>query len=114
MAVQRARGVVMCGGCASARVAMADEGGGGLRARADWRAGVAPTHQWQQPWHPVLLVAVAAGLVLQVAHQGVLMAHTRLYARTGYLLTLDLRGRLFTHLQSLSLRHHSRMPVGSA
>lgn len=61
-----------------------------------------------------LILAVAAGAVLQVAHQTILMTHTRVHARTGHLLTRDLRQRLFTHLQSLSLRQHSRMPVGEA
>jgi ABC-type multidrug transport system fused ATPase/permease subunit len=32
----------------------------------------------------------------------------------GHHLTRDLRQRLFAHLQSLSLRHHSRLPVGEA
>jgi ATP-binding cassette subfamily B protein len=91
-----------------------------MKAVVDYALGPVPAPGWLQRISgssngvPVLLVAVVAGIVLQVAHQSVLMTHTRLYARTGYLLTLDLRGRLFTHLQSLSLRHHSGMPVGGA
>ena len=61
-----------------------------------------------------LAFAVLAGILLQMLHQGVLMAHTRVHTETGHLLTRDLRQRLFIHLQSLSLRQHSRMPVGSA
>jgi ATP-binding cassette, subfamily B, bacterial len=61
-----------------------------------------------------LLFAVLAGIVLQAAHQSVLMAHTRVHTGTGHLLTRDLRKRLFVHLQALSLRQHSRLPVGEA
>jgi ATP-binding cassette, subfamily B, bacterial len=59
-----------------------------------------------------LALAVIAGVVMQAAHQAVLMAHTRLYTRTGHLLTRDMRQRLFIHLQELSLRHHAQLPVG--
>lgn len=62
-----------------------------------------------------LLIAIAAiGVAIQFAHQGVLMAHTRLFTLTGHALTRDLRQRLFDHLQGLALRHHSRIPVGEA
>ena len=80
---------------------------GGVPAPA-WMAAAAGGRE------DLLVAAVVAGILLQVAHQGVLMAHTRLYTITGHLLTRDLRGRLFIHLQSLSLRHHSKMPVGEA
>lgn len=59
-----------------------------------------------------LWFAVAGGIVLQAAHQAVLMTHTRIHNATAHLLTRDLRQRLFVHLQALSLRHHSRMPLG--
>jgi ATP-binding cassette subfamily B protein len=62
----------------------------------------------------VLAIAVVASILLQMAHQLVLMAHTRVYTFTGTLLTRDLRQRLFVHLQSLSLRQHSKMPVGES
>jgi ABC-type multidrug transport system fused ATPase/permease subunit len=61
-----------------------------------------------------LALAVAAGVLIQMAHQAVLMAHTRIHTVTGHLLTRDLRQRLFLHLQALSLRHHSKLPVGEA
>jgi ATP-binding cassette, subfamily B, bacterial len=61
-----------------------------------------------------LVFAILAGIIIQVLHQVVLMGHTRVHTRTGHLLTRDLRQRLFLHLQALSLRHHSRMPVGEA
>lgn len=68
---------------------------------------------WNGP-EALLALAVVAGFVVQVLHQLVLMLHTRRYARTGHQLTKDLRERLFTHLQGLNLRHHSRTPVGDS
>jgi ABC-type multidrug transport system fused ATPase/permease subunit len=62
----------------------------------------------------VLLFAVLIGIAFQLGHQLVLMAHTRVHTYTGHLVTRDLRQRLFVHLQSLSLRQHSKMPVGDA
>ncbi len=62
----------------------------------------------------LLVAAVVAGFLIQVAHQAVLMLHTRRYSRTGHLITRDLRERLFIHLQGLSLRHHSRTPIGDS
>lgn len=68
---------------------------------------------WNGP-EALLALTVVAGFVVQVLHQLVLMLHTRRYARTGHQLTKDLRERLFTHLQGLNLRHHSRTPVGDS
>jgi ATP-binding cassette, subfamily B, bacterial len=59
-----------------------------------------------------LVFAVAAGIAVQALHQAVLMVHSRVFARAGHLLTRDLRQRLFTHFQAVTLRHHSQMPVG--
>ncbi|PYR93941.1 MAG: ABC transporter ATP-binding protein [Acidobacteria bacterium] len=62
-----------------------------------------------------LLIAIAViGIMIQFLHQGVLMAHTRLFTETGHMLTRDLRERLFNHLQRLALLHHSRMPIGES
>jgi ATP-binding cassette subfamily B protein len=62
-----------------------------------------------------LLIGLALiGILIQFMHQGVLMAHTRLFTETGHMLTRDLRERLFNHLQRLALLHHSRMPIGEA
>src|SRR4051812_5611857 len=63
--------------------------------------------------HPLSLLAlvVAAGFLLQVAHELVLLFHTRLQSRIGHSMVFDLRSRLFTHLQNLSLAHHA---TGSA
>ena len=62
----------------------------------------------------LLVGIVVLGFVIQMAHQAVLMAHTRVYSVTGHLITRDLRQRLFTHLQGLNLRHHTRTPIGDS
>ncbi len=54
----------------------------------------------------LLLLIVVAGLVLQVANEVVLMVHTQLQVDTGQRIVYDLRERLLSHLQSLTLRHH--------
>ncbi|MCU1383615.1 MAG: transporter related [Acidobacteria bacterium] len=63
--------------------------------------------------HPALLIAaiVMAGLIVQLMHQLVLLVHTRRQAQLGQSMVFDLRSRLFTHLQNLSLAHHA---TGSA
>jgi ATP-binding cassette subfamily B protein/subfamily B ATP-binding cassette protein MsbA len=61
-----------------------------------------------------LLVMVAAGALLQVGHQLVLMLHTRVQARLAQQIVFDLRGRLFEHLQYLSLTNHQQLPTGDA
>ena len=90
-----------------------------MKAVVDHVLGETPPPRWmlamagsdRDGW---LVFAVFAGMIVQLAHQLVLMGHTRVYAVTGHLMTRDLRQGLFMHLQSLSLRHHSRMPVGEA
>ena len=62
----------------------------------------------------LLVSIVVIGLFIQVAHQIVLMLHTRLYSATGHRITRDLQQRLFMHLQSLDLRHHSAAAVGES
>lgn len=62
----------------------------------------------------LLIEVVVAGFVIQVAHQAVLMLHTRRHSMTGHQLTRDIREELFAHLQALSLWHHSRTPVGDS
>jgi ABC-type multidrug transport system fused ATPase/permease subunit len=62
----------------------------------------------------LLIAIVLLGLIVQVAHQLVLMLHTLLYSETGHLITRDIRQRLFTHMQSLALRHHSTTPIGES
>jgi ATP-binding cassette subfamily B protein len=62
----------------------------------------------------LLVTTVLLGLVAQLAHQLVLMLHTRLFAVTGQWMMRDLRERLFAHLQGLALLHHARTPTGDA
>src|SRR5581483_8930817 len=61
-----------------------------------------------------ILAVVAAGLVLQVAHQLVLLFHTRVQSRLAQRLVLNLRSRLFAHLQYLSLAHHQQYSTADA
>ncbi len=93
-----------------------------MKAIVDQALGSAPPSPWLRhlPFvapgdHGALLIAIGiAGILIQFAHQGVLMTHTRLFAVTGHHITRDLRQHLFAHLQGLALRHHSRMPVGES
>jgi ATP-binding cassette subfamily B protein len=62
----------------------------------------------------LLISVVVAGLLVQIAHQAVMMVHSRLSAATGHQMVRDLRERLFAHLQALSLAHHARTPTGDA
>jgi ATP-binding cassette subfamily B protein len=64
-------------------------------------------------WPPVgrIVAVVIAGLVFQVAHQFVLLCHTRRQAQIAQSMVFDLRASLFRHLQNLSLAHHA---TGSA
>jgi ABC-type multidrug transport system fused ATPase/permease subunit len=55
---------------------------------------------------PLLLAIVVTGLVLQVTYEVVLMFHTQVQVDTGQRIVYDLRERLLSHLQGLSLRHH--------
>ena len=66
------------------------------------------------PRERLLVSVVAGGLVVQVAHQAVLMFHTRLTAATGHRMVRDLRERLFAHIQALTLAHHARTPTGDS
>jgi ABC-type multidrug transport system fused ATPase/permease subunit len=61
------------------------------------------------PAHPAGLLGtiVAAGLLLQLGHELALMVHTRVQSRLAQRMVFDLRSRLFTHFQYLSLAHHS-------
>jgi ATP-binding cassette, subfamily B, bacterial len=60
----------------------------------------------------VLATIVVLGLVSQLAHQLVLMLHTRWHVRIGQSMVFTLRGRLFAHLQRVSLAQHERTPKG--
>jgi ABC-type multidrug transport system fused ATPase/permease subunit len=54
----------------------------------------------------LLLLIVAAGLLLQISSEVVLMIHTQLQVDSGQRIVYDLRARLLAHLQALGLRHH--------
>jgi ATP-binding cassette, subfamily B, bacterial len=54
----------------------------------------------------LLVVIVVAGLLLQLASEIVLMAHTQIQVSTAQRIVYDLRLSLLSHLQALSLRHH--------
>ena len=93
-----------------------------MMAIVDQALGSAPPSPWVLALPGVsagdrdtlLIGIVVLGFGIQMAHQAVLMAHTRVYSVTGHLITRDLRTRLFSHLQSLNLRHHSRTPIGDS
>jgi ATP-binding cassette, subfamily B, bacterial len=92
-----------------------------LKAVIDFVVGHDPLPVWLRP----LLLPVSAdtqvralaaillfGLLTQLAHQAVLMVHTRLHTRIGQGMVYALRATVFSHLQSLSLAHHDRTPRG--
>jgi ABC-type multidrug transport system fused ATPase/permease subunit len=66
------------------------------------------------PRERLLISVVITGLLVQIAHQMVMMVHSRLSVATGHRMVRDLRERLFGHLQALSLAHHARTPTGDA
>jgi ATP-binding cassette subfamily B protein len=90
-----------------------------MKAVVDYALGNTQPPEWMTAIaggsrETLLQLAVVAGLFIQIAHQTVLMAHTRTYAFTGHRITRDLRQRLFMHLQTLNLRHHTRTPIGDS
>jgi ABC-type multidrug transport system fused ATPase/permease subunit len=62
----------------------------------------------------LLAAIVLWGLIIQVAHQIILMFHSRISAGTGRRMVRDLREKLFAHIQALTLAQHARTPVGDA
>jgi ATP-binding cassette, subfamily B, bacterial len=90
--------------------AVVDHVAGG-RALPPWLAAlVLPVRG--SPRVRVLVTIAALGLVIQLAHQIVLMLHTRLHVRIGQSMVFGLRAQLFAHLQRLSLAEHDRRPKG--
>ena len=92
-----------------------------LKAVVDHVSGNEPVPSWLEPFVlPVspdprlrtLSAIVVLAVAIQLGHQLVLMLHSRLHARIGQSMVFALRSRLFSHLQSLSLVHHDRMPKG--
>lgn len=62
----------------------------------------------------VIVAIAAAGLLLQLAHQLVMLYHTRLQTRIGQRIVFDTQSRLFTQLQYLSLKHHDSVTTSDA
>ena len=93
-----------------------------MMAVVDQALGPAPPSRWLG-WLPgvdianrtsLLIGIVALGFVIQMAHQAVLMLHTRLFTTTGHLMTRDLRAALFAHMQGVGLLYHGRTPIGES
>ena len=90
--------------------AVIDHVGGGEPEPAWLQAFVLPVSD--DPRVRTLAAIVILAVVIQLAHQLVLLLHTRLHVRIGQSMVYALRARLFSHLQGLSLTHHERMPRG--
>jgi ATP-binding cassette subfamily B protein len=58
----------------------------------------------------MLFAIVLTGLMAQIAHQLVMLAHSRLQSATGHRMVRDLRAQLFAHIQAMSLSQHSAHP----
>jgi ATP-binding cassette subfamily B protein len=58
-----------------------------------------------------IVAVVAAGVLLQLTHQLVLLVHTRTQTRIGQQIVYDTQARLFAHLQYVSLYEHDRVPT---
>jgi ATP-binding cassette subfamily B protein len=64
------------------------------------------------PREQMLVGVVVAGLVLQLAHQIVMMVHARLSGAAGHRMVRDLRQELFSHVQAMNLSDHARKSTG--
>ena len=84
---------------------------GGAAMRRPMAAALQPFHAMLPFVHGererTLAAVVAAGVLLQVAHQLVMMFHSRLQVETGHGMVRDLRERLFSHVQALTLSEHA-------
>jgi ATP-binding cassette subfamily B protein len=89
-----------------------------LRAAAPWpfKAVIDQLVAHARVSRPVasLVAVVALGLAVQLAHELVLMLHTRVQARLAQDMVFTLRSRLFEHLTYLSLSHHSKAATSDA
>jgi ABC-type multidrug transport system fused ATPase/permease subunit len=61
-----------------------------------------------------LVVAVLAGLLIQVANEVVRMIHTQMQVRVAQQIVYTLREKLLAHLQALPLRHHVLTPTADS
>jgi ATP-binding cassette subfamily B protein len=107
------RAVVLLAGLSSAEIALRTLAPWPLKAIVDYLTrGAGPLTSRGlsvASWRPVMLISavVLIGFLVQLIHQLVLLCHTRVQARLGHNMVFDLRSRLFTHLQTLSLAHHT-------
>ena len=77
-----------------------------MMAIVDQALGGTPPARWiaalpgvdPQSRQSLLVAFVVLGFIIQMAHQAVLMMHTRIYTVTGHLVTRDLRQSLRTAL----------------
>jgi ABC-type multidrug transport system fused ATPase/permease subunit len=98
-----------------------------MKAVIDNVMGASTAPEWLRaamvPLHPVLSLAgggreqmlvgiVIAGLLIQIAHQLVMMFHARLSAAAGHRMVGDLREELFAHVQAMRLADHATTPTG--
>src|SRR5262245_24711171 len=60
----------------------------------------------------MLILGCVAYLILHYASEFISVAHTQMQQNIGQRLVFDLRRRLFSHLQSLSLRYHLKRGAG--
>ena len=98
----------------------------GLRVLAPWplkaivdrlistHATPGPQVQFASDAGKAIMAIAAAGLLLQLAHQLVMLYHTRLQTRIGQRIVFDTQARLFGQLQYLSLKHHDAVPTSDA
>ena len=56
----------------------------------------------------------ALGLAAHLAHQLIMLLHSRVSVGVSQRLTRDMREQLFGHLQRLALAHHTKTPAGDA
>jgi ATP-binding cassette subfamily B protein/subfamily B ATP-binding cassette protein MsbA len=87
-----------------------------MQAMVDYALGSKTVPSWLNIHNKerLLIAVVLTGLLIQVAHQVVMMLHTRLQASTSQHMIRDLRNDMFAHLQGLSLTQHARMPKGDS
>jgi ABC-type multidrug transport system fused ATPase/permease subunit len=64
------------------------------------------------PREQMLVGIVVIGLVIQLAHQAVMMCHARLSGAAGLRMVRDLRQELFSHVQAMRLSDHARKSTG--
>ena len=98
-----------------------------LKAIVDHVFGSAPPPAWLRnsaaaaaayingdPRIALLVTIVTLGLLAHLAHQLIMLLHSRVSVGVSQRLTRDMREQLFGHLQRLALAHHTKTPAGDA